>query len=83
MEKIQLQSWPIVLLWIITEGNNPEGGIHTLRGFCIYFTLESKQKGQKTKMLVIIYNLLVLQNIYALLQRGRAPERIVPVTNIK
>lgn len=34
-------------------------------------------------MLVIIYNLLVLQNIYALLQRGRAPERIVPVTNIK
>lgn len=26
MEKSQLQSWPIVLLWIITEGNNPSQG---------------------------------------------------------
>lgn len=57
MEKIQLQSWSIVLLWIITEGNNPEGvcmhTLYTLRGFCIYFPLESKGKEQKTKLLVL------------------------------
>lgn len=54
MEKSQLQSWPIVLLWIITEGNNPEGvGMHTLTGFCIYFTRESKEKGQP--MLLVLF----------------------------
>lgn len=31
----------------------------------------------------IIFNLLVLQSIYVLLQHGRAHGRIVPVTNIE
>lgn len=53
------------------------------QGFCIYFTLESKEKRTKDKNAGIIYNILVLQYIYALLQHGRAHERIVPVTNVK
>lgn len=39
---------------------------YTLTGFCIYFTLESKEKGQKTKMLVlfITYKYSIFMHCY-------------------
>lgn len=58
VEKSQLQPWHIFLLWIITEGNNPEGvsmcTLYTLKGVYIYFTpLDSIKKDLKREMMVL------------------------------